>query len=189
VVLISTRSAFVPINPGVGGEEMEQNSRNLALTAVFAALYAVLVLALAGISFQLAQLRIADALIPLSIVFGWPVVVGVTVGGAIANVASPMPSVLTDITFGSMANFVASLLAWRLGTWKLKGNAVSEFIGCVAATAVVTFVVGTYLALLTQMELWVWWLGIGVGSIISVNILGYALVQILKRVHVKPTAT
>jgi uncharacterized membrane protein len=173
----------------VGGEKVRNNSRNLALTAVFAALYAVLVLALAGISFQLIQLRIADALIPLSVVFGWPVVVGVTVGGAIANVASPMPSVLTDITFGSIANFIASLLAWRIGRLKLKGNATSEFIGCLAATAVITFIVGTYLALLTQMELWVWWLGIGMGSIISINILGYALVQMLKRTRVKSTAT
>jgi len=168
---------------------VKNNSRNLALTAVFAALYAVLVLALAGISFQLIQLRIADALIPLSIVFGWPVIVGVTVGGAIANVASPMPSVLTDITFGSIANLIASLLAWRIGRLKLKGNAASEFIGCLTATAVITFIVGTYLALLTQMELWVWWLGIGIGSIISINILGYTLVQILKRVRLKPTAT
>jgi uncharacterized membrane protein len=168
---------------------VEQNSRNLTLTAVFAALYAVLVLALAGISFQLVQLRVADALIPLSIIFGWPVIVGVTVGGAIANVASPMPSVLTDITFGSAANLIASLLAWRIGRCARARNAASEFIGCATATAVITFVVGTYLAMLTQMELWVWWLGIGVGSIISINILGYTLVQILKRVRVKPTAT
>jgi len=179
----------VHINPGVGGEKVKNNSRNLALTAVFAALYAVLVLALAGISFQLIQLRIADALIPLSIVFGWPVIVGVTVGGAIANVASPMPSVLTDITFGAIANFIASLLAWRIGRLKLKGNPTSELIGCLTATAVITFIVGTYLAVLTQMELWVWWLGIGIGSIISINILGYALIQMLKRTRVKSAAT
>lgn len=164
-------------------------SRDLALTAVFAAIYAVLVLAFAGISFQLVQIRAADALIPLSMLFGWPVALGVTIGGAIANFASPMPSALIDITFGSIANLIASLLAWRIGRWKAIAKNASEFLGCLAATLAVTIIVGTYLAVLTGMELWVWWLGIGIGSLVSINIFGYALVQIMKRIQTNPFAT
>jgi uncharacterized membrane protein len=175
-------------NPGVGGEKLKFDARDIALTAVFAALYAVLVLVLAGISFQLVQVRIADALIPLSMVLGWPVVIGVTVGSAVANVASPMPSVLTDVTLGSLANFVASILAWKIGLWKL-GKSASEFLGCVMATVAITFIVGTYLAILTGMELWIWWLGIGIGSVISISILGYTLVQIVKRLLAKQSVT
>jgi len=152
-------------------------------------MYAVLVLALAGISFQLVQVRVADALIPLSIVFGWPAIIGVTIGGAVANVASPMPSVLTDITLGSIANFVASLLAWRIGRSRLINEVVNEFLACVVATAMITFIVGTYLAILTEMELWVWWFGIGVGSMISINILGYTMVQVVKMVGTKQRST
>jgi uncharacterized membrane protein len=144
-------------------------------------LYAVLVLALAGISFQVVQVRIADALIPLSMVFGWPVVAGVTLGGAIANVASPMPSVLTDVTFGSIANLIASMMAWRIGKLKFGSKTLSQFLACTAATVTVTFIVGTYLAMLTMTELWIWWLGIGVGSVISINVLGFLLVQTLQR--------
>ncbi len=161
----------------------------MALTAVFTALYAVLVLALAGVSFQIVQVRVADALIPLSMVFGWPVIVGVTLGGAVANVGSPMPSVLIDVTLGSLANLVASLLAWRIGSWKLTGRVAREFVGCVASTVAVTFIVGTYLAILTEMELWIWWLGVGVGSIISIIFVGYPLVQIMKRIGGKPIVT
>jgi len=168
---------------------MRLHSRDLALTAVIAALYAVLVLALAGISFQLVQVRVADALIPLSMLLGWPVVLGVTFGGVIANVASPMPSVLTDITFGSLANFIASLLAWRIGRWKRMGDSANEFFGCLAATLVVTLIVGTYLAILTEMEMWVWWLGVGVGSLVSINILGYMLIQVMKKAWAKPSVT
>jgi uncharacterized membrane protein len=170
-------------------KNVKLHSRDLALTAVFAALYAVLVLALASISFQLVQVRVADALIPLSMLFGWPVALGVTVGGAIANFASPMPSALTDITFGSIANLIASLLAWRIGRWKTMAKSASEFLGCLAATLAVTIIVGTYLAILTEMELWVWWLGIGVGSLVSINILGYTLVQIMRRIQGSPSAT
>jgi uncharacterized membrane protein len=169
-------------------EKLEINSKNVALTVIFAALYAVLVLALAGISFELIQVRIADALIPLSIVFGWPAVVGVTTGCAIANAVSPMPSILTDITFGSLANFVASLLAWKIGLRK-PGKTVNVFLGCVAATFVITFIVGTYLAALTGMELWVWWLGIGIGSVISVMVLGYPLTNVLQRLMAKTSVT
>jgi len=121
--------------------------------------------------------------------FGWPAIVGVTLGGIIANVASPMPSVIGDIAFGSVANFIASLLAWRIGNWKLGSKVASELLGCVAATVAVTFIVGTYLAILTGMELWVWWLGIGTGSIISINILGYALIQVIEKAAAKISVT
>ncbi|MGD8544184.1 MAG: QueT transporter family protein [Candidatus Bathyarchaeota archaeon] len=160
---------------------MKLNSRDLALIAVFAALYAALVYALPGISFQLPQVRIADALIPLSIVFGWPVVVGVTVGCAVSNVISPLPSVIVDITFGSIANFIASFLAWKIGRWKRNKSVINEFFGCVVATIAITFIVGTYLAVITEMDLWIWWLDVGIGSVISINIVGYMLIQVMKK--------
>jgi len=163
----------------LGGENI--GSRDVALTVGFAGLYAALVIVLAPISFELVQVRVADALIPLSMIFGWPVIIGVSVGCAIANVASPMPSVVVDIVFGSLANFVASLLAWKISSFK-KWNATFEFLGCVAATLTITLIVGTYLAVLTGMEVWLWWLGIGVGSVISICGIGFTLIQVLKRV-------
>ncbi len=153
----------------------------MALASIFAALYAILVIFLAVISFQLVQVRLADALIPLSIVFGWPAVIGVTVGCIVSNVVSPMPSVIIDITLGSIANLIASFLAWKIGRLKRKASLVNEFLGCSAATIVITFMVGTYLAIITEMEPWIWWLGVGVGSLISINVLGYILIQFMKR--------
>ena len=44
--------------------------RDLTLASVFAALYAVLVVAFAGNSFLPVQLRVADMLMPLVILFG-----------------------------------------------------------------------------------------------------------------------
>ncbi|MFB0523596.1 MAG: QueT transporter family protein [Candidatus Bathyarchaeia archaeon] len=158
-------------------------TKNLALTALFAALYAILVLILVPFSFQLVQVRVADALIPLSIIYGWPAVIGMTVGCIISNIASPIPSIIVDITLGSIANLVASFVAWKIGSWKRRNSIVNEFLGCLAATFLITFIVGTYLAILTEMELWIWWLSIWIGSAISINVLGYALVQILKKLE------
>jgi uncharacterized membrane protein len=350
------------INPGVGGEKLRLNSRDIALTAIFAALYTVLVLLLSSLSFGLAQVRIADALIPMSVIFGWPAVMGVTLGCLIGNVVSPMPSIITDMSLGALANFLASVLAWKIAGGKRKKitvnfpaiigaalalisfffpwwffkarvlelsvldfnvypgwfggnvgifiNALSsvaegigleafnqvlnslkftaylvgfgafivligafiqsksgkvmvalgsilnisgvfnfyytwhhlltsngmpvagsrsvtwgielanaswgwtygiylavlacvvlvmatvipptvleanDFLGCSAATIAITFIVGTYLAIITGMELWIWWLGIFTGSLISINIVGYLLVQVVKKAGLKAT--
>jgi len=165
------------------------HSRDLALTAIFAALYAVGVLALPGISYEIVQVRVADALIPLSIVFGWPIALGVTIGCAIANLASPLQIPLAEITLGSTANLIASLLAWRIGKSKAVRQSVSQLFGCLAATLAVTLIVGTYLAVLTGMELWVGWLFIGAGSVISICVLGFLLVQIMRRIWPSPSVT
>jgi uncharacterized membrane protein len=66
---------------------------------------------------------------------------------------------------------------------------LSEFLGCLTATVLITFIVGTYLAWLTEVELWIWWLGVGIGSIISITILGYALVRILQRLTATTSLT
>jgi uncharacterized membrane protein len=150
------------------------------LTAVFAALYAIFVFMFAGVSFGVFQIRVADALIPLSIVLGWPVVCGVTIGCAIANIVTPLPSIITDMTLGSMANFVASLLAWKISLWK--SGRIGDILACLAATLIVTFIVGTYLAVITATDYWLWWTGVGVGSVVSIGILGFVLVSILRGV-------
>ncbi len=160
------------------------NVRDLSLTSILAALYAALVYLLAGISFQVVQVRVADALIPLSIIYGWPVVIGVTIGCAAANVISPMPSIVIDIAFGSIANLLASLTAWKISERGGKKE-ISDFAGCLAAATLITFIVGSYLAWLTQTNPIVWWIGVGIGSFISVNILGYTLVQSIRKIHGK----
>jgi len=177
---VGSSHPFRHINPGCR-EVKKLKTKSIALASLFAALYAVIVLVLAPISFQLVQVRVADALIPLSIIFGWPAVVGVTIGCVVSNVISPMPSIIADIIFGSIANFIASFLAWKVGGLKLRKGAVNEFLGCLVATTVITFVVGTYLAIMTEMELWVWWLGVGIGSVISINVMGYTLVEVIKK--------
>jgi len=59
------------------------------LTALLAALYALGVTLLAPISFEIFQIRVADMLLPLAIVFGMPAVVGLSVGTIVANLSSP----------------------------------------------------------------------------------------------------
>jgi uncharacterized membrane protein len=82
--------------------------QSIAISAVMAALYAALTIVLAPISFGLVQLRIADALLPLPYVLGWPMAIGLFLGCAVANVFGGLGPV--DILFGSLLNLLAGLL-------------------------------------------------------------------------------
>ncbi|RJS80374.1 QueT transporter family protein [Candidatus Bathyarchaeota archaeon] len=84
----------------------------MALSAVFASLYAAMVI-LQGISAAaVIQLRIADCLIPLSAIFGPPVIVGVSLGCFVSNAyfSASIPYGLYDIVFGPLANLIAAAI-------------------------------------------------------------------------------
>jgi len=137
----------------------------LSLAAVFAALYAVAVVLLAPISYGVMQVRLADALIPLSMVFGLPVVYGVTLGNIIANLYGGYGPI--DVMFGTLANLLASYVAFRLRSKPL--------FGCFSATMIVSLVVGGYLWILVGVPIEVSVLGLFAGSFIAITILGYLL--------------
>jgi uncharacterized membrane protein len=169
----STRSANT--NPGVGGEKLKFDSRDLALTAVFAALYAVLVILLAPISFGIYQVRIADVLLPLSIIFGLPVAIGSSLGCLVANVYGGLGVI--DIAGGATANFLACILAWYIG----RGGFARRLLGSFVETLVITTIVGGYLSLIFDVPVEFGLFGIFVGSIVAINILGFALEEILQQ--------
>jgi len=160
---------------------VENRSRFVAEASLFAALYAVGVLLLAPISFGVLQVRVADALIPLSILLGWPVVLGVTLGNLVAN-ALGSPFGMVDVLGGTVANFVASYLAKRVAQ---KGFRGSWLLGCASANATVTLIVGGYITWLVKIPIGspLWELpivGILLGSTVSINILGYLLLKALR---------
>jgi uncharacterized membrane protein len=169
----STRSANT--NPGVGGEKLKFDSRDLALTAVFAALYAVLVILLAPISFGIYQVRIADVLLPLSMIFGLPVAIGSSLGCLVANVYGGLGVI--DIVGGATANFLACILAWYIG----RGGFARRLLGSFVETLVITTIVGGYLSLIFDVPVEFGLFGIFVGSIVAINILGFALEEILQQ--------
>ena len=147
------------------------DTRKIALVSLISALYAVSVILLASVSFLLFQVRVADALIPLSIVFGMPVVLGVTLGNIIANSISGLGYI--DIIGGSIANFLAAYIGWKISSRKFTG---SRFIAIVAQNLIVSSIVGSYLALLFDIPLEVGFFDVFIGSTMSMNIIGYFLV-------------
>ena len=136
-------------------------SRNLALAALFAALYAALVVGLAPISNLPIQVRIADALMPLAILFGWPAILGLGIGTVVGNSAAdsitgfPSASIGLDIVGGSLVNLLAGFLAWKIGqrSWRIWNRNASWFIATVIETALISLVVGGYLSFVFSIPL------------------------------------
>ena len=162
---------FRHINPGVGGEKVRFESKDLALTAVFATLYAAGVILLAPISFGVYQVRVADALLPLSMMFGMPVALGSSLGCLVANVYGDLG--IIDIVGGATANFLACTLACYIGM----DSIARRLMGCFVETAIV----GGYLSLIFNVPVELGLLGIFVGSLVAINILGFALLEGLHR--------
>jgi uncharacterized membrane protein len=156
-----------------------RNPTQIVLTAVFAALYSVSVVFLAPISFQVFQVRVADALLPLAMLFGWPAVLGLSLGAFVANVFGGLGPI--DMIGGALANFIATLAAWRIVNnrgrqWMILGVGVE--------IVVVTLIVGTYLSYLLAIPIVVSWVGIFLGSLAAIGVLGSILLYALSRRNV-----
>ncbi|MEM2273457.1 MAG: QueT transporter family protein [Candidatus Bathyarchaeia archaeon] len=161
---------------------MKFRLREVSLTIVFAALYAVAVILLAPISFGVWQVRVADALLPLSMVFGMPCAVGLSLGCIIGNIYGSLGPI--DIIGGSIANFIACFIAYQIGR---KNGFIARFLGSLTETIIITVIVGGYLAYLFNIPLELSLLGILVGSIIAINVMGFALEEIIRRVYAHST--
>ena len=147
-----------------------KNTLHVTLTAVFAAIYAVGVVFLAPISFQVFQVRIADALLPLAMIFGWPAVLGLSIGAFVANFFGGLGPI--DIVGGSIANLIAAYVAWKLAKRNQKSRV---FLGIGLEIVIITLIVGTYLSYLLALPMEVGLLGVFLGSVVAIGILGTIL--------------
>lgn len=166
--------------------------RNAALVSAFAAVYAALVIALAPMSFLPVQVRVADALLPLTIVYGWPAAVGLALGAAVANFAAGQVYfggwAAIDVVGGASANLAAGLLAWRVAAGRGRPARIAATF---LQTAVISLVVGSYLWVIFGLPesyelgflglslpgLPTFWLLIALGSLVSIVFLGNLLLE------------
>jgi len=167
--------------------------REISLTALSAALYAVLLILLAQFSFGPIQLRIADCIIPLAALFGWPWIWGVTLGCLIGNLIGGMMAFgylnPTDIILGSIANLIAAYMIFRLKDHRL--------LGCILGSIIIGVIVGGYLWLfvpapemgLAFLPVWaVMIISITASSLIVIAVIGYALLLTMSRLGISEIA-
>jgi len=164
---------------------LKLDSRDLALTAVFASLYAVINLVQAfsignPSIYGPVQLRVSDFLIAMAALLGLPVVIGVTVGCVLVNALGPIGPV--DIIFGSLANLIAASLVMLLRKHQLSACTLG-------AVPIGVIVGGGYLwiyapapAELAFLPAWAAMLiSIFISSLIATAGIGYIILRILSR--------
>jgi uncharacterized membrane protein len=147
---------------------------------MLAALYGAYVFYFAVTSFGPLQIRVVDALLPMSILFGFPAIVGVTLGGLVGNLLGS-PYGIVDYIGGPVANFVAATLAWAVTRKRFRG---SWLIAIILEIATVTIIVGSYLIALASprgVPLWVGWIEFLGSETVAIGILGYPLLRAVER--------
>jgi hypothetical protein len=154
-------------------------TNEITLTIVFASLYAVLVIALGTVGQGPVQLRVADCLIPLAALFGWPVIAGVTAGCFVGNSVVWLGT--EDVVFGTIANLIAATIVFLLRKRQL--------LACTAGSFPIGIIVGSYLWLFFEFQIDVFGLqipswatmmvSITISTLIVMSGIGYAILKTL----------
>ncbi len=170
--------------PGVVCVKVKFDSRDLTLTALFAALYVVINIVQSFTVRNLTlygpiQLRVADFMIALTVLFGWSMVGGVTLGCLLTNayffIGAP------DVILGPRANLVAACLVLVLRKHRL--------LACVSGALPIGLIVGGYLWLffpppeaLSILPAWAAMVAsITISSLIAVAVIEYIVLSLLSR--------
>lgn len=154
--------------------------RYLTRAGIIGALYAVLTVALAPISYGVYQVRVAEALTVLPL-FAASAVPGLYVGCLVANIVGGMG--WQDILFGALLTLVAAAVtgwigaAYRTGTlsWKL-----ALLLGPLPPVLFNAFGVSAYLAPILEMDYWFCVQMIGLGELVACYGLGIPLLLLLR---------
>ena len=158
---------------------MTIRSKDLALIAVYAALYAALVVVLGGISYGPGQVRIADAMIAAVPLLGVPGVLGHTLGVFIANIFSPAGPI--DL-LNTIPSFAMSFVVYYV--YKRTKNDYTVIGTCVAYSVVLGVTVGWMLSYLYALPLILTMVYVAIGNIIASVLIGWPLFKLLKKTGV-----
>lgn len=157
-------------------KNLDQHGKTMFIvrSAVIAALYAALTLALYPISFGAVQFRVSEALTLLPIVMP-EAIPGLFVGCLVSNlIGSATP---WDIIFGSLATLIAAIL-----TYATRRNKILAAFWPVICN---TVIVGLVLALTLNLPVFLTMGEVGLGELVVVYTVGMAMLAALKRVPTK----
>jgi uncharacterized membrane protein len=158
--------------------------RKIAFAAVVGALYAVLTMVLAPISYGPVQFRISEVLCILP--FFFPASVwGLFVGCIIANLLSTYGAL--DIIFGSLATLMAGFVTLQLGK-RGADSPVRKALACLPPVISNGIIIGALIAYTTTASPQVFWpaflsnsLWVGFGELVVLYVLGFPALLILPK--------
>ena len=132
----------------------------------------MLTISLGTLSYSWIQIRISEALTLLPVLYGFPAVVGLTLGCIISNFFSPVG--IFDIIFGPFLTFLAAFLTWRY-------NFDNIIIAALYPILVNSIGVSIYLSSFYNIPYFLSVISIAVSEFIATMLIGIPLVKILKK--------
>ena len=171
------RSANKKINPGSKRQMSNKiSSKSLALIAIYAALYAALVVGLGGISYGPGQVRIADSMIATVPLLGIAGVLGHTLGVLVANIFSTAGPL--DL-LNTIPSFAMSFIVYYV--YKKTQNDYTVIGTCIAYSAVLGITVGWMLSYVFGAPLLPTMLYVAIGNSIASVLIGWPVFKVLKK--------
>ena len=158
----------------------ELKTKRLVRTAVIAALYALLTVALAPISYGNFQFRVSEILVLLAY-FDPFYIGGLTLGCFIANLLGPNGTM--DVIFGTLATFI-SVGAISL-TAKYIKNKASLFIASLWSTIFNGLIIGWMLNITVGAPLWITIGEVALGEFVVITIVGIPVFKMIQNRYTK----
>jgi uncharacterized membrane protein len=157
--------------------KLKIGTKKLALIAMYAAVYAALVISLGFMSYGPLNIRLADAMVAAVPILGVAGVLGHTLGVFIANIFSTAG--LIDL-LNTIPSFVMAFVVYY--TYKKTHNDYTIIAACTAYSAVLGGTVGWMLSYLYTLPLLETIVYVFLGNFVSSVIIGWPLFKGLKRV-------
>ena len=143
-------------------------TKRLTRAGVIAALYIAVTFMLSSISFGPLQVRVAEALTILPILFPESIG-GLFLGCLLSNILGPFGA--ADIVFGSLTTLLAAYLTYVFR---------HSFLAFVSPILLNAIFVSLYLHLLFALPYWPTFVSIGAGQSVAVIVVGVPLLHIIK---------
>ena len=161
----------------------------IAVIAMIAAVYTVLVLILPWLSYGPVQVRVAEALTLLPVLTPWAIW-GVGLGCFVANLwgwltgANPLGAL--DTVLGTLASVIAGIITYRLRNFRVRGWPILSALSPVVVNAII---IGGQLTVVyhgsfSLRVFGVYALWVGAGQVVACMFLGLPLLKALERKNI-----
>lgn len=157
-------------------ENTSHKTVSMTKIGLVAALYVAVTLAIAPFSYGAVQLRLAEGFNHLA-VFNKRNIIALTIGCAIANLASPLG--IIDIVFGSLGTLVMTTLSYFV-TKRIKSVPLKLAISTVICT-LMTFSVAIELHLVSKLPFWPTYATVALGEFLSMALGAVVIYLVQKR--------
>lgn len=154
-------------------------TKKIAFVAIYAALYAALVVVFGAISYGPVNLRIADAMLAVVPLVGFAGVLGHTLGVFVANIFSTVGVV--DL-LNTIPSFAMSFVVYYV--YKRTQNDYTVLATCIAYSLVLGATVGWMLSAVYGLPLLATITYVMIGNLIATTIIGWPMFKILKKTGV-----